>query len=140
MSAVYDVQGSKLYVGPSGSPTPTSQVAQLKSIRPPQGKRSWKDQTDLDATNARTGKPGLIDWGEFSVSAFWDDSDAGQAALWTAFKANTQQAAKIVFQNGTQWEFNGYVLQMSPPSMDVDGDLMADITFRVNGDITVTAS
>lgn len=131
--AMYDAQGSKLYIGPEGSPDAPNQVLQVRRISDPTFSRSWKDRTDLDST-AREGKPGLMDIGEFSIEVF-QDGDSGQQhnVLQQAWVDNTRKNCKITWPDGNQVTFNGYVLNFSGVE-DVDGDLVRTYTFRGDGE------
>ena len=127
--ALYDAQGSKLYIGNSGSPDASDQVLQIRRISDPNVSRSWKDRTDLDST-ARTGKPGLPDIGEFSIEVF-QDGDTGQQhdVLKNAWAANTLKNFKITWPDGNQMVFDGYVLGFGGVE-EVDGDLVRTYNFR----------
>ena len=127
--ALYDAQGSKLYIGDPGSPDANTQVLQIRRISDPNPTRSWKDRTDLDST-ARTGKPGLLDIGEFSIEVF-QDGDTGQQhdTLVNAILANTQKAFKITWPDGRQMTFDGYVMSFGGVE-EVDGDLVRTYNFR----------
>lgn len=130
--AMYDAQGSKLYVGAQGSPDPSAQVLQVRRISDPNFSRSWKDRTDLDST-AREGKPGLMDIGEFSIEVF-QDSNAGQQhdVLLQAFTSNTEKAFKITWPDGDQVTFDGFVTGIGQTE-EVDGDIVRTYTMRGNG-------
>ena len=132
--ALYDAQGSKLYIGDPGSPGAQTQVLQIRRISDPSFSRSWKDRTDLDATTARSGKPGLMDIGEMSIEVF-QDGDAGQQhnSLLTAFTGNTQKNFKITWPDGNEVRFDGYVTGFSGQE-EVDGDLVRTYTFRGTGE------
>lgn len=130
--ALYDAQGSKLYVGDSGSPDASAQVLQVRRISDPQFSRPWKDRTDLDATNFRSGKPGLADIGEMSIEVFEDGDLASHAALRHAFMNNTLKAFRITWPDGNQMVFDGYVLGLGQTE-EVDGDLVRTYTFRGTG-------
>ena len=137
----YDAQGTRLMMGGTTSPGPTAPFTEVKSIKPPNGKRSWKQRTDLDSA-AHEGKPGLIDWGEFSVTCFWRPSDTVQAQAKNAFQQNTRQGFRLDFTNnigaGTHWEWNGYIIGYGLPTVDVDGDHVIEISFRVDGALVAT--
>lgn len=139
-TGAYDCQGTKFQFGGTTSPAPTAPVTQVKSIKPPQGKRPWKDRSDLDSA-AREGKPGIIDWGSMTLSIFWDPVNVVQKAMKDAFMANTRSGCRLDFTAviaNTHWEFNGYVIGFGLPSIDVDGDDMVDVEIRVDGNIVVT--
>ena len=128
----YDAQGSKLYVGPEGSPDAPSQILQVRRISNPTFSRSWKDRTDLDS-EAREGKPGLMDIGEMSIECF-QDGDSGQQhnTLQDAWVANTRKNFKLLWPDGNQVVFDGYVLNFSG-QQEVDGDLVRTYTLRGDG-------
>lgn len=130
--AMYDAQGTKLYVGPQGSPGASDQVLQVRRVSDPNFSRSWKDRTDLDSS-AREGKPGLIDIGEMSIEVF-QDGDAGQQhnVLQSAFVNNTEKNFKLLWPDGNQVEFDGFVTGFSG-NEEVDGDLVRTYTIRGNG-------
>lgn len=131
--AMYDAQGSKLYIGNSGSPDASDQVLQIRRISDPSPTRSWRDRTDLDVnadTGGRTGKPGLLDIGEFSIEVF-QDGDVGQQhdVLVNALLNNTKKNFKITWPDGRQMVFDGYVMSFTG-SEEVDGDLVRTYNFR----------
>jgi len=130
--AMYDAQGSKLYVGASGSPDASDQVLQVRRISDPTFSRPWKDRTDLDAT-WRAGKPGMPEIGEMSIEVFWD-SDAGQQhdTLRTAFINETKKNFKISWPDGNQVVFDGYVTNLGGAE-EVDGDLVRTFTLHGTG-------
>ena len=130
--ALYDAQGSKLYVGPQGSPDAPDQVLQVRRISDPALSRPWKDRTDLDST-WREGKPGMPEIGEMSIEVFWD-GDAGQQhdVLRNAFVDNTEKNFKITWPDGNQMVFDGYVVNISGTE-EVDGDLVRTVTIHGDG-------
>ena len=130
--AKYDAQGSKFFVGNSGSPQASDQVLQVRRISDPSPTRSWKDRTDLDAT-AREGKPGLPDIGEFSIEVY-QDGDVGQQhdVLRDAWVNNTLKGFRIQWPDGREVAFNGYVLGFGGVE-EVDGDLVREYRFRGTG-------
>ncbi len=130
--AKYDAQGTKLYVGDSGSPDASAQVSQVRRVSDPAFARPWKDRTDLDST-WREGKPGMPEIGEFSVELFWD-GDAGQQhdTLRSAWINNTKKNFKILWPDGNQVVFDGYVVNLSGQE-EVDGDLVRTVTIHGDG-------
>ena len=130
--AMYDAQGSKLYIGNVGSPDASDQVLQVRRISDPAPSRSWRDRTDLDST-WREGKPGLPDLGEFSIEVFQDGDDGQQHnTLVNAFTSNTEKNFKITWPDGNQMVFDGFVMGWSGVE-EVDGDLVRTYNFRGHG-------
>lgn len=131
--SMYDAQGTKLYVGASGSPDASSQVLQVRRISDPAFTRPWKDRTDLDATAWRSGKPGLAEIGEMSFECFQDgDAGAQHDTMQNAFVGNTLKNYKILWPDGNQVVFEGYVVGISGQE-EVDGDLVRTYTIHGTG-------
>lgn len=131
---MYDAQGTKLFIGDTGSPQNYTQVLKARRISDPTFARSWKDRTDLDST-AREGKPGMMDIGEMGIEVFWyPDDAAAHAAMLAAFEANTKKQFRIEWPDtGASYvDFDGYVLSFGGVE-EVDGDLVRQFTLRGTG-------
>lgn len=132
-----DAQGTKIYVGDTGSPNQFVEIPEVRSLRGPDGSASWMDTTDLSST-AKEGRPGLPDNGSVRLSIHYVPDNTVHNTLRTAFGARTKKQFAIDFTDTapvTRWEFSGYVTGFSV-SGEVDGILMADVTIRVTEAIT----
>lgn len=116
-------------------------IARLTSIDSPGAVKSEVDTTDFASTAAES-LPGLIDYGDMSVSGFFDYADAGQVILRT--DANdpaavaktftiefTKQVCKAVFQ--------AWVKSYIPKAGGPNEAYTFDSVLRVTGTVVFSA-
>ncbi len=135
--AALESQGTKIYVGDTGSPPAFAEIVEVRSIGGPDGQASWMDTTDL-ASVAKEGRPGLRDEGQIRLRLFYVPDATSHAALRSAFAARTKKAFKLEFTDAAPikiWEFSGFVTGFQVGA-DVDAPLMADVTIRITDAIT----
>jgi len=84
-------------------------VTTATSISAGGGDFDFIDTTTIHG-NAKTQIPGLANPATFTMENIWDVSDAGLAAMKTAYEAQGQRAFKFTFGTGGQiMTFSGYV-------------------------------
>lgn len=134
-NSALEAQGTKFYFGSTGSPNDFSAVPEIFSIGGPDGQSNWIDCTDLDSV-AKEGRPGLLDNGSIRVGLNFLPDNAVHAAIKAAWIARTLKRGKLMFTDAsaTKWEFDMYVTGFQVRT-EVDGKLVADVTFRITGDI-----
>src|SRR5574344_1304599 len=97
--------------------------------------------TSLDNTDGyKEFVGGFKDGGEVALSGYFDYSDVGQTALYTAFEAGTSSACTIEFPSaiGGKWTFNGVVTAYETGA-EVSGAVSFDCTIKVSGKPTLAA-
>ena len=94
------------------------------------------DVTDLDSTG-KEFFPGLADNGDLSLEINYLPSDAGQAAIRTAFEASEIKDYKITSPQGTTYTFEALVKNFPTiPKASVDGVQSGSISFKISGSVT----
>jgi len=115
-------------------------IAQVRSISGPGLSMDTIDVTSHDSTGAwREFVAGLIDGGEFSLELIFDPDNTGHANLRTDLTSRTSNTYDIRFVDPTPqiWSFTGFVTAFAPEA-SADGDLVANVTVKTTGAITVT--
>ena len=99
------------------------------------------DVTTLDnADGYKEFLAGFKDGGEVSLSGYFDYSDVGQKALYTAFESGTVTECTILFPTAMacKWEFDGVVTSIET-SAELDGAISFSCTVKVSGKPTLSA-
>ncbi|GBF73211.1 hypothetical protein PA598K_01496 [Paenibacillus sp. 598K] len=97
------------------------------------------DTTTLDSDGGyREFIGGFKDGGEVGISGFFMPDNAGQAAIYQAFKSGATSACKIVFppEMETSWEFNAVVTGFSTGA-ELEDALSFEGTLKVSGEPTL---
>lgn len=95
--------GTKLQIG-------AASIAELSEIGGLDLSADTIDTTALDSVGGyRQFIGGFKDGGEVSISGFFNPSDPGQAAIYTAFQNGTVDSYVILFPFGASWSFNAVV-------------------------------
>lgn len=115
-----------------------SAVAQVISISGPSEERPTVDTTNLDST-AREFRFGLKDGGECTVEVYYDSSY--HSSLHDKINDSTSSAVTIDLftADGTSNEsisFNAYLTGWEMSGMEVEGNVTATMTLKVDGDVT----
>jgi hypothetical protein len=135
--AYIDAQGTVITCADSLNAAQTiGQVQSIGTFAP--GTRTERDRTTLASTAKEWGY-GLKDNGVFTITTFYDPTDAGQAELLlqeAATEAPTREWT-VTFSNGEVHTFNG-LLTESPIEVGVDTDLTRTWSVRITGAITRT--
>ena len=94
------------------------------------------DVTDLDSTG-KEFFPGLADNGDLTLEINYLPSDAGQAAIRTAFEASEIKDYKVTSPQGTTYTFEALVKNFPTiPKASVDGVQSGSISFKISGSVT----
>jgi predicted secreted protein len=127
--------GTKLLIGDPGVP-----VGHLTSISSPSMSQETIDVTTLDSPGEyREFIGGFKDGGEVSASGFFDPSDAGQQAVYTALENSAVEKFTIQFpaSMGASWEFDGVVTSFQTTA-ELEEAIGFEITIQVSGKPTLT--
>ena len=139
-NAALDTQGTKLYLS-QGSPTSFALITERVTIGAFAETRPRRDVTDLDSLR-REYKGGLRDSPEMPLRIFYLPSDTQHAALRDLFNEDDQDARlaefKLEFTDGTIWIFDAEVSGWTTSEIAVDGDITADVSLLVTGEILET--
>lgn len=108
--------GSKLQIGDGATPTEVfTEIFDVTSIKETGGKPDMIDTTNFESPNkTKEYVPGLKDTSEVAIDGSFT-SDAGQAALETAFDAVTAHNYKLVINLATPktWSFKAVVTALT---------------------------
>lgn len=123
--------------GTTGAATPQtfSKIGGVTDFTPDGGTVTVNDVSELDS-DAKEKRPGLQDFGNYSLSYNSDDTDAGQLALIAARASQSVVVFKTVYPGGFKVRaFNGFVQKISEPVAGVDKVLKTSATIVVTGAI-----
>jgi len=115
-------------------------VANLSSIGSPSITQEEIDVTTLDSEGGyREFIAGFKDPGEVSLSGYFQPSDPGQAAMYTALDTGEIQQFVIEYpaSMGASWDFEGIVTAFTTTSETEDA-ITFEATIRVSGKPTLT--
>lgn len=129
-------QGTVFYIGDGGGPETFNAVGDIKALSGLQGgSPTILDPTDLDST-FRLKAVGLLDEGQIRIGGNWvPDTDTYQAQMRTDRAAKTLRNCRIIFSNGEQADFAGYITTLAV-NADVDTLLDFDSTIEISGAVT----
>lgn len=130
--------GTVLKVTISASATP---IGDIKGISGPGLSSDMIDVTTLDSSNnAREFYPGLFDGGEVTFDVVMNPTNATQQYLHDSCKTRPSAAETFSIEwndgSSTAWDFTAWV-QSFEPQADVDGVVIASITLKVTGPVTL---
>lgn len=125
-------QGTKLYIGDSGSPNAFQQIPDVTNI-PSFGasERPRIDVSNMDST-VREFRYGLADTGAVEFEINFVPDNAVHHAMELAAENNTQKSLKVELSDGTTYEGVGY-FEAFAKSAEVDNVYKASITFKWSG-------
>ena len=113
-------------------------IGHLTSISVPGPVKTEIDVTDFDSS-ASEFLPGLADYGEISLSGWFDEADAGQTILSADANniAATTKAFTIDFtRQDVQYQFNAWVKSFVPKAGGPNEAYGFDAVLRVTGAVT----
>jgi hypothetical protein len=124
--------GSRLFMSADG--VKWQPVAQLKSIIPTGSKQTIVDQTNL-LTSDNFSRPLAvrIDSGEIELDGVLDPQNADILQLGTAHASLTVQSFKLVFPEGTEWDFQALVSEFIPFTVKYSKYIGFSAKLRVSG-------
>lgn len=130
-----DTTGGAAYTnGGTATPVAWTKISNLLTYKGFDGQAAELDATNLDS-DAKEFKPGLQDWGQFTVDYHKDFSDPGQQALDAAKAARAVKPFKFTLPNGKTRTFNALV-KNSPIEGGVDQLVKAaGVALRISGNV-----
>lgn len=96
--------------------------------------------TEIVSTFASTAvekRSGLVDNGSFTLSGFYDRSDAGQAAMYTALESSALREMVVTKSNSEIGTFDALITSVSQDG-STDESWKVSVTVEISGDITWT--
>ena len=133
-------KGTKLsYSSDSGSNWPD--LAAILSINGPSLSRETIDTTNMDTSNAKSYMAAsLYEPGEITLDIAYAPGATPHDAMTSALTGATDYDWKVTFSDtSTHVAASGFVTAFEP-SADLDGQLTASITIKLNGAITITGA
>lgn len=123
-----------------GALTATTAIGGLTSIGGIEVSADTVDVTALDSDGGyREFLMGFKDAGDVSLEGYLDDTDAGQAAAYTALESGEVQTCEIAFPNGSKWSFKGIITGFST-SASLEDAVSFSATVKVSGKPTFVIS
>lgn len=117
-------------------------IAQVISIDPPEGKVETYDATALDSSAGKENKiTGFVDGGELKFELFMDPALAGFKFMTAQITTPADgQQYKVIFADvgATAWAFSGGGISIGPAVKMNDG-LKATVTVKLDGMVTYPA-
>lgn len=128
-------QGTLLKRGDGGSPEVFTTVPDVTAISGPDATKSEIEVTDLSST-AKEFKGGLADFGRLTVDLNYIPGNAIHTAMRNDFISNASPVRnwQILFVNGKQWNFQGYVGAF-PGNTQPDSVQKSSMTIRLSGPV-----
>lgn len=129
---------TQVFVGDSSSPGVYTQLQEVIEVTPPNAQVDDVEATHFTSPNrTREYIAGLIEGGEAAVGMNRIPGSATEILLLGLQTSATVVAVRIVWPNGTIWEFSGHVKGYETSS-PIDDRMTATCTFKVDGSTTVT--
>lgn len=127
--------GSKLFMSSNGSAyTP---VAQLKSFVPQGSRQTVVDQTNvLTPDNFSRPLAVRVDSGDIDLSGVLDPVNSGILQLGTAHAALALYYFKVILTDGTEYDFQGLVMEYVPFSVTYNKFIGFSAKVRISGGMT----
>lgn len=131
--------GTLVKVDENDDGTSHTTVTIVMDATPPARKRARIGQTSLDDT-LETFAAGIESASEFQFTQYWHPTDTVHASLDTLFGAKTVVEFQVVYPFATPItdEFEGWVSDLEPQQISVDGMIMRRVTIQRNSAITRT--
>lgn len=125
--------GSQFYVGNDDSPQTFTAIAEITSITPPSVTRDIIDATHTGSPDQwREHIPGLKDGGEVSCEMNFVPNSNSSNILIAVQTDVFARDFRIVFPDGTIWNFNAFCTGFEPDA-PFDDKMTATATFKVSG-------
>jgi hypothetical protein len=112
-------------------------IGLARTITPPGRSRVNVDGTIL-ADTLKTYEPGVEDFSEFQFMQLWHPNDADPEILDTLFANKTKVNWQVLYGSSpvATDTFQGYVSNLAPESMEIDGVIARVVTVQRTGAIT----
>jgi hypothetical protein len=128
------VNSQKTVFSMGASAVDDTPIAQITNFTIPNQTSTIIDASDLDS-NDREFILGLRDNGEATFDINYDVGTGSHAALETAYDSKALKFFNILFTNGKQMSFNGYITGFEGTG-SMDALITASVTIKVSGAIT----
>ena len=122
--------GTLLQHGTSGGSPVYTTVALRVSIEGPDGKVGTAPATHLDST-CMTDRPTLPDPGDLSLELFYDPAEASHTLLETLWHTPTIEPWRLLFVDGTKYDFLGFLTGWKLNGMEVESNLGGSVKIRL---------
>lgn len=112
----------------------TNAIAELTSVSGMELSADTLETTAFGSGGTRTFIQGLKDAGEVSVSGFFAPGDAGQNAIYEAYKSGALVNFSIIFpaELGAEWDFSGIVTGITTGA-ELEDLVSFEATIKVSG-------
>ena len=107
-------------------------LSSISDINVSGGEFAMVDVTTIH-DNVKKEIPGSASPVSISMTANWDPSDAGLAALKTASDARAQRAIRFTFSDSKKWVFNGYIGCTLSPTGQAQNKVSTPLTITAYG-------
>lgn len=130
--------GTTVFLGDSSSPGVYTQLQEVIEVTPPNAQVDDVEATHFTSDNrTREYIAGLIEGGEASVAMNRIPGSATEILIMGLQTSGTRIAVRIIWPNGTIWEFVGHVKGYETAS-PIDDRMTATATLKVDGSQTIT--
>lgn len=133
--------GTTFSSGDGLSPETFTELAEVTKITPPNMSRDAVEASHMQSPNAwREFIAGLKNGGDVSLELNFDPDGTAATALMAELTLSGSAASKnrqITFTDGTVFAFAG-ILTAFEPDAPIDDRMVASVTFKVNGEPTLT--
>jgi hypothetical protein len=139
-SVAYQGRGSMLQVGVLTSPPGFTTVAQLRKFAFGGAKTTLADITNLDSPTAYMERIAtVIDPGDVTFDGVLNPSDDTYLSLNDLQANRTLSQFLITLTDGTTYDFDGYVTEFVPASVDYSKEIVFSGKITITGAVTITA-
>jgi len=132
--------GTLLLRGDGADPENFTPIAEVQDIKPPSLGADTEEVTHQGSTDGwKEYIVTLLDAGEVSFDINFIPTEAthnASAGLMADFAARTKRNWKVVFPDGTEWQFAAYVTAFEADA-PVNGKLSASVTLKITGKPTL---
>lgn len=112
-------------------------IGRLRAISEIKAECEMVDVTCLDATGGwRQYMPGLKDMGEVTLEGFYENEQAGQAALRALYRSSSPAVFTVTFPDSCGVRFCAYVKSYAIGAAQVEGALGFTAVLRMTGEVT----
>lgn len=113
-------------------------IAQVVSISGPEMAVAEVETTHLGSTHKEFRPSSIPEAGTVSATIEYDPQQATHASLTSLMNSPQEKAWTIEFSDGSTYAFDGFLTAFSVTGAEVENNVTAEITIRINGDITIT--
>jgi hypothetical protein len=136
MPDAISAQGTLVARAPSASPSAFVTIGELRDITPPPLMRNPIETTSHNELE-ESFVVGIRRKGELTFQIGYVPGLASHEILEEAWQDGDRDIWKVTYPNGAVWLFSGYLTNLGPGA-PVDDGLVADVTIRPTGVMTIT--